>query len=331
MTPPTSRDLATATGGDAASRGSEQETSDAPTPRIADRRQDIELLRIVSAFGIVLFHSGCDVTGIGYSGLVVFLILSTYFSASHPTRESSFGRILSKRSLRLLVPWAFWMLAYGLRNHFVGRNILETDRGWPNGILAGTQIHLWFLPYLFVASVALDWISSRVKRASLGWFAGIAAIALLATAALWRPWAERHGYPCVQYCHGLAALFAGVFLGNSGKLDPASRRFLLAGLLGSAALALWRGIDGVGIPYSVGLALCSWFLPRPWRFADRWNVRPVSDCMFGVYLVHIFFDRMYNVVPGLPNPIEPLLTFTTSLALVWLLRRFARPLARWIT
>lgn len=331
MTPPTERDPATVTGGEASSGGFGQETSISPARATPGRRQDIELLRIVSAFGIVLFHSGSDVTGIGYSGLVVFLVLSTYFSAAHPTRESSFGRILAKRSLRLLVPWAFWMLAYGIRNHFVGRNILETDRGWFNGILAGTQIHLWFLPYLFVASVALDWISSRVKRASSGWFAGVAAIALLATAAIWRPWAERYGYPSVQYCHGLAGLFGGVFLANFRELDPSSRRLLLAGLLGSAALALGRGVDGVGIPYSVGLALCSWFVLRPWRFADRWNVRPVSDCMFGVYLVHIFFDRMYNVVPGLPNPIEPFLTFATSLALVWLLRRFVRPLARWIT
>ncbi len=301
------------------------------SPGAAARRQDLELLRIASAFGIVLFHSGSDTTGIGYSGLVVFLVLSTCFAAARPGREASIGRILAKRSVRLLVPWAFWMLAYGIRNHFVGRNILETDRGWINGILAGTQIHLWFLPYLFVAGVALDWISCRVKRASSGWFAGVAAIALLATAAIWRPWADLHGYPTVQYAHGLAGLFAGVFLGSWGGMDPLARRLLLAGLLGSAFLALWRGIDGVGIPYSVGLALCSWFVLRPWRRVQRWNVQAVSDCMFGVYLVHIFFDRMYNAIRGLPNPIEPFLTFATSFALVWLLRRFARPLARWIT
>lgn len=301
------------------------------SPAPPARRQELELLRIASAFGIVLFHSGSDVTGIGYSGLVVFLVLSTCFSTARPGREPSFGRILAKRSVRLLVPWAFWMIAYGIRNHFVGRNILETDRGWLNGILAGTQIHLWYLPYLFVASVALDWVSGRVRRERLGWSAGVAAIALLATAAVWRPWAELHGYPCVQYCHGLAGLFAGVFLGCFPAMPRATRRLLLAGLLGSAALALWRGIEGVGIPYSVGLALCAWFVLHPWQQARRWNVRPVSDCMFGVYLVHIFFDRAYNVVPGLPNWMEPLLTFASSLALVWLLRRFARPVARWIT
>lgn len=301
------------------------------SPEAAARRQDLELLRIASAFGIVLFHSGSDVTGAGYSGLVVFLALSTYFATASATRETSIGQILSRRSLRLLVPWAFWMLAYGIRNHFVGRNILETDRGWINGVLAGTQIHLWFLPYMFFAGVALDWTSSRVQRARLGWFAGVAAIALLATAAIWRPWADRHGYPTVQYAHGLAGLFAGVLLGSWGGMDPFARRLLLSGLLGSAFFALWRGIDGVGIPYSVGLALCSWFALRPWRWLQRWNVRPVSDCMFGVYLVHIFFDRLYNVVPGLPNAIEPVLTFATSFSLVWLLRRFAHPLARRIT
>ena len=297
----------------------------------AGRRQDFEILRIFAAFGIVLLHSGSDRTGIGYSGLVVFLALSTMFSASRPPKEGSLRRILLKRGSRLLVPWAFWMVAYGIRNHFVDRNILETDRGIVNGILAGTQIHLWFLPYIFFASVALDLLTPRIRRRNLAWSAGVAATAMLATAAWWRAWAADFGYPTVQYAHGLAGLFAGVFLAGSAELERPSRWLLLGGIVGAAGLATWKGIEGVGIPYLVGFCLVALLALFPWKFADRWNVRTVSDCMFGVYLVHIFFDRLYNVVPGLPNDLEPVLTFATSFCLVWLLRRFAHPFARWIT
>lgn len=43
-------------------------------------RQDIEILRVLSAFGIVWFHSGAPGRAFAYSGLVIFIILSVYLS-----------------------------------------------------------------------------------------------------------------------------------------------------------------------------------------------------------------------------------------------------------
>jgi hypothetical protein len=52
--------------------------------------------------GIVVFHSGATGAELGYSGLVAFTMLGTYFV----------GGSAQKLALRLMVPWAFWSFFY---------------------------------------------------------------------------------------------------------------------------------------------------------------------------------------------------------------------------
>jgi len=295
-------------------------------------RQDLEILRIAAAFGIVLLHSGHDTWEIGYGGLVVFLILSSYFATAHAKPGATFGQILSKRASRLLAPWAVWMVLYGARNHFFAdRNILETDRGWINGVLAGTQIHLWYLPYMFVATVGLDLVVPRVSKKLFGWAAGLGAIAVLASATLWRPWAELHGYPTVQYCHAVAGVLIGILFGCRFQIKPSDFWSLLLAVFAAIGLTLARHVGGVAVPYLTGTVLCSAVLIRPLHLPPRLDVRSVSECMFGVYLGHIFFDRIYNITPGLPGLWQAPLTFVSSLAVIWLFRRTLPRVARWAT
>ncbi len=295
-------------------------------------RQDLEILRIAAAFGIVLFHSGQDTTGIGYGGLVVFLVLSASLAVENAHAGATIRQILTKRARRLLAPWAVWMILYGARNHFFAdRNILETDRGWINGILAGTQIHLWYLPFLFAATTLLDLLVPRVPRKALGWIAGIVATGILATAPQWRPWAELHGYPTVQYCHAGAGLLIGVFLGCRSSLGTLSLSTLLGAVFAAIGWTVHREVVGVALPYLVGTLLAAGALVGNPRLPPGLDVRPVSRCMFGVYLGHIFFDRIYNVVPDLPDLAEPFLTFGSMLAVVWLFRRFLPRAASWAT
>jgi hypothetical protein len=96
-------------------------------------------------------------------------------------------------------------------------------------------------------------------------------------------------------------------------------------------LAFARHVGGVAVPYLTGTVLCSVVLLWPFRLPPRLDVRSVSECMFGVYLGHIFFDRIYNIVPGLPDLWEPPLTFVSSLAVIWLFRRTLPRAARWAT
>jgi hypothetical protein len=224
------------------------------------------------------------------------------------------------------------MVLYGARNHFFAdRNILETDRGWFNGLLAGTQIHLWYLPYIFFASVGLDLAVPRVPKKVLGWSAGLGAIVVLASATLWRPWAELHGYPTVQYCHAVAGVLIGILLACRDHLKTSDFRSLLLAVFGAIGLTLARHVVGVAVPYLTGVFLCSAILLWPLRLPRNLDVTPVSECMFGVYLGHIFFDRIYNVTPGLPGLWEPPLTFVSSLLVIWLFRRYLPRVARWAT
>ncbi len=293
-------------------------------------RQDIEILRILSAFGIVWFHSGFDRTGIGYGGLAVFLILSAYLATIRAKAPQPIRQILSQRSQRLLIPWAFWMVAYGFRNFLVDRNLLETDRGWINGLLAGTQIHLWYLPFLFFATIGIDLTIPRLRREWLGPACALGSITLLVTAPAWRAWSDLHGYPTVQYCHALLGLLLGIFLACAKNLPVLWVRLGLGAIALALISALAREVVGVGICYSVGFALCAWILIWPPQLPKAWDVRKISGCMLGVYLIHIIFDRLYIEHTHLPKLVQPWATFASALLVTWLLRRFAPKLARWV-
>lgn len=292
-------------------------------------RQDIEILRIASAFGIVWFHAGRDVWGIGYGGLVVFLILSSFFSTARSGKRSTIRQILSRRASRLLVPWALWMVLYGIRNHFIDRDLVETDRGWFNGVLAGTQIHLWFLPYAFAAGVVLDLLAPRANLAWLGRICALAAVAILGTISLWWPWAVSHGYPTQQYCHAAAALLIGVFLACAPRVGRAWLPVLVVVVLGSAAAQLHWHPQCVGAPYLTGAGLCAWILLKPPTLPAWLDVTPISHCTFGIYLSHVFFRQLYESIEQVPEWSEAYLTFATSLLVVYLFRRFLPRPARW--
>lgn len=304
--------------------------ADPSIPR-KDLRQDIELLRIVSAFGIVWYHAGRDVHGIGYGGLVVFLALSSYFAVCRPPRPVPVLESLLKRALRLLVPWAFWMVAFGVRNHFTNRDLVETDRNWFNGFLAGTNIHLWFLPYMFTWSVAIDWIHPRVRASILGPASGLAALAIVLTANSWRPWAEAHGYPTVQYCHGVAGILVGIFL---GLRPPAPRwidRAIILSLVGATFLEHRLGVDGFGMPYLVGIMATGWITSFPTSLPRWLDVRRVSDTMFGVYLVHPLYLQLFGWMESVPEWSEAYLAFAASFATIFLLRLALPKAARLVT
>lgn len=294
-------------------------------------RQDIEILRILSAFGIVWFHAGRDTYGVGYGGLVVFLVLSSFFAASPHSSQHPWKARLLHRARRFLVPWAFWMVVFGIRNEFfIDRYFIETDRGVVNGILAGSNIHLWYLPYAFAVAVLLDEIAPRVDRMSLSWLAAAGAIALLVTSPLWRPWAESHGYPTVQYVHAVPAVLVGVFLAGAPRLGRSWTWTLLACILAAAGYAMWKNVEGVGSTYLAGTLVVSvvllWRLPLP----SRWRVDVVSGCAFGIYLCHPLYRGLYESIQAVPVWAEAWLTFASSLASVLVARLSFPKVVSWV-
>ena len=106
-------------------------------------RQDIELLRVLSALGIVWFHSETKGSNFGHSGLIFFLILSVFLGGGQ--QNSS----IQKRAKRLLVPWLIWFAYYGAINLVLQKSVIPLNNGLIAGVLSGPRIHLWYLPFIF--------------------------------------------------------------------------------------------------------------------------------------------------------------------------------------
>ncbi len=264
-----------------------------------NRNQNIELVRIVAAFGIVLFHSGAPGGPIGYAGLIAFTALSTYFASSGA----------AKMAKRILLPWAFWSIFYlGWRfaadgNPFhEGMNVVES-------IFYGT--HLWFLPFIFVVNLAI--LQIRSERLPL--ICAVLAFVFLVATPWWREFQSLFDPPIVQFLHAVPAALLGVAF--------RTRIGMTISALGLAICMVWQ-TDGISLPYLLGggAVLAGLILPRL-----QLNLQPVSACMFGVYLVHIAALGVFNRITGPEQVVTALLAFLASIAGVWIMREIL-PLSR---
>jgi hypothetical protein len=118
----------------------------------------IDYGRFAAALGIVWFHSQAPGTRIAFVALPFFLVL-----LSIPSNSS-----LAERARRLLVPFVTWSLIFAML-----RTALALKHGGPpfgwwdwNMVFSGTWIHLWFLPFAFVAAILAPWFQHPL--ASMG-------------------------------------------------------------------------------------------------------------------------------------------------------------------
>jgi hypothetical protein len=283
------------------------------------RNASIELLRIASAFAIVWFHAHVAGSSTAYAGLVVFIVVALYFEAG-PNFERSVS--VWRRTQRLLIPWAVWMGLYGSLRIVTHQPLL------PNGILAGTSIHLWFLPFIFAAFVGLDAIKRAVSKPVLAYAALGTATLIMLTVAVWRAWPLQA--PWAQWAHASAAVFVGITLGLAhclAGIKPAA----LGALLGTMLYAALLPFPGVGWPYLVGTAAVIGVLTfAPAVLRGQAHIERVASAMFGVYLIHPFFlSRLHSVVIA-GGILGVILVFALSSVVVLVAARFAPTLSRYV-
>jgi hypothetical protein len=118
----------------------------------------IDYGRFVAALGIVWFNSQAPGSRVAYIALPFFLVL-----LSMPSSVS-----LAVRARRLLLPFVTWSLVFGMLNTALALKSNSAPFGWWDWhmVLTGTWIHLWFLPFAFLAAVLAPWF--RHPLASLG-------------------------------------------------------------------------------------------------------------------------------------------------------------------
>lgn len=278
-------------------------------------RLDIELTRVISAFGIVWFHSGVDLgRDIAYAGLVYFVIISSYFATTSKKEHH-----MPERVLRLLVPCFIWSVIYASFKIIRGVPVFPENYSAINMLLATPSIHLWYLPFLFFGIIAIDTAKKYFSNNVIGVVAGVTTLLLVTTAPEWR--SMNFISPWGQYLHALPALLIGVFFGGYGKISGVLRTVITFGIFFAISVMTLKGMSGFGITYLFGIIPCLVLFKKDSIIKKSKVIAPLSMATFGVYLIHVlvlFVFRHFGIV----GIFLPILSFTVSILAVMLARKY---------
>lgn len=250
------------------------------------RNLELDCLKSIAAFAIVWYHSEYPGWQVSYSGLVVFLILSTYFCVAPRVGLGFNGGLdgILLRARRLLVPWVFWFLVYSVWNWAAGRSFIVFDGGILAGLLTGPSVHLWYLPFVFLYLILLDQITPFVSRTILAITFGLVSFSVIISAYYWRPISMSFGYPWSQYFHAFAPACFGVFLGCRDALPSRLNHIIFA--VNIFACIFNDMYDEVGMAYLVGFVAFGMFARYRGFFKNIAKVASFERYAFGVYLLH---------------------------------------------
>jgi hypothetical protein len=225
-----------------------------------ERNGLIDYGRFLAALGIVWFNAQVPGFRVAYIALPFFLVL-----LSMPSNSS-----VATRAKRLLLPFLTWSLVFGMLNTALSLKTQSPPFEWWRWtmILSGTWIHLWFLPFAFLAALVSPWL--RHPLASLG------AAILAATLIVLNGYPE--AAPFGQWAFGTIPVLVGIAYFSWGWRLAVTTLFL-------STLILFVGQpspDNITILVGTGLAL--FFL------SNHMPETPVSDwcarLSLWIYLSH---------------------------------------------
>jgi peptidoglycan/LPS O-acetylase OafA/YrhL len=295
-----------------------------------ERIANMARIRILAAFGIVWFHTEhATGRGIGYAGLPIFLMVSCSLIAAH-SYSYSIKEFVSRRSKRLLVPWVFWSLVYAV---FKSANALRQheelfDKFNLSMLITGTSIHLWYLPYAFLAAVlayVLTYITRKISPImTVLTLACVAAGIVLGSSVIMSR--ILLPTPGMQWLFALGALPAGFAFGHVYHVKNSALRSVLFSAVTLVMLislvALWIiGDSTLTVPYSLATVMV--FVAHIWHGRFDGASMLLDSYTYGIYLVHILVSYSINVVHNLNSMplVDIVLTFILSIAVVYVIKQ----------
>lgn len=246
-------------------------------PDVARERNGlIDALRCICAVGIVWFHSEAPGHRLAYIALPFFLVL-----LSMPMRVQ-----FRDRATRLLRPWLIWSAIFAAGEFLLAFLLGQELFGWlqPSMILYGTMIHLWFLPFAFIAGYILAPIHTHPHISLI-----VPLIAAIYVSVM--PHSQTPPFP--QWLFGAVPAAAGAaFFAQKGN-----RRYLaFISLLGAFLLLemLQPRRDNLAILFGSGLAMGAFMIP----IKSNSLTNLAAKISFPVYLSHpifLFLGRTYGI------------------------------------
>ena len=302
--------------------------------RVTQRFPLLDCLRIIAMLDIVSIHLTHRYLIAG-AGLPIFIVTAIALAVRKPELPP-LGEAAIRRTHRILLPWLVWSIFFGLNRLFWASFNPDHSLAWyfyPWMLAAGTAVHLWFLPFIFAAEIAVVAILRPLQRLHSGWViagaiaAGFFCIwltgliydrhdemtaAITADQMTYRDHAELFSWTVRKsWLFASASVCLGVALGRTLSLSgsPAARRIILAAAtVIFAASFVWEYWPTGPIH---GHAVWQWWRQAAAFFAvaiaiqytgktPAWITR-VAVLTMGIYLLHSWCDaRVYgSILPRL--------------------------------
>lgn len=226
----------------------------------AERNGLIDYGQFLAALGIVWFHTQAPGFLVASFASPFFLVLLSMPSGTSP----------ATRAKQLLLPFLTWSLVFAMLNTALSLKTQSPPFEWWrwNMILTGTWIHLWFLPFAFLATLVSPWL--RHPLASLG-LAMLAAILIVLNGT-------PQTVPFGQWAFGIIPVLVGIAFVSWGWRLAVTTLFL-------STLILFLGQpspDNITILVGTGLALLLLSNPIPETAISDWCGR----LSLWIYLSH---------------------------------------------
>ncbi len=332
------------------------------------RLVSIDAARVLATFAIVWVHvaeshgQNFAWTSLGRFGTSYYVIVAALFAVRAVVRapEQKFSADLRRRTQRLLWPFFIWSAVYGAYYCERGYRLDYTWAGLTQwwGPVAGTAVHLWFLPFAFVWGLFAVWFVPYLKRFSRNqilWGGSILSALLYYYCyrrlffQLDRPWLwswhlHRLDRWIVEVPLFITALFGSVYF---YRMDQRSVRWLKEQrvILGTLALGSFVLVQAL---YAIKIEFIREFSDTGGRFMA--NIAGISLLMFSLafnesqlvkkiaplgrytylaFLSHMLVIEFFRApsknwlgYESLPfSLVEALLVFCVSMALSWLIQR----------
>jgi len=255
---------------------------------------NVDRLRILAAFGVVSYHAHGDLPrSPGVVGFIILMMFFCIFMVNRP-RVPEFSSTLKKKFDRLLAPWLFWSVVYGVvklaKVVFFGADASQAFS--MTMFLTGTRIHLWFLPFAFMASLVLAFICQKSNGASEMRNIVIASILGVVSVFCFSIVSSQYilPVPLGQWMLGFPAVPLGFAIGRSMLFEKSSDRLKLYLCLTLLLVAVCFGVGYMGYAIKYAVRYCGGFLMVCLVLCLDGSRDPVSSRLatltYGIYLIH---------------------------------------------
>ena len=271
------------------------------SPRIK-RIANIERLRILAAICVASFH-------IHYSfprsiGVIGFIILMLSFSVFVVNKSEKYdvSDQMKRKAQRLLKPWLFWSGVYGALGlmKVIYTSVPFSDVFYVTMFLTGTRLHLWFLPFAFVATLflaLLHQLTIRMSKAVDIMASSLVGALCVLGCSIIRSRAELQT-PVEQWILGVPAIPIGFAIGYSMLLEKAHERrncylWITIMMIVTSVILTFLGYSNIfAINYCVSVALvcCALY----WRGELDLISSKLASLSFGIYLIHPLVVTFFN-------------------------------------